>query len=897
MRCSKQRDLILLLLCALAFIVPGIVSAGTQPVRIWWEGEAWSATDFPAQTGLSPQNEREKELLSGGAWVGIENYDRPHFLEYRIDVPKTADYRFYSRRFYSHGAFRYRFDDQPWQESGELRLIDGVNLRPLVSVNWVKLETVHLEKGTHTLRLEQQMTGRHNTAAYDCFLLSETPFIPRGKYRPGETSGLAAPGCFAFLPVIDPLRENAALNLRGLNEMVAGQSGFIHRKGDRFVRGDGEEIRFWTMTMYSRNWDHDTLDYLVKRLARQGFNLLRIYIPVFDQQADSLAEPDEFNIDIYRYLTHICKQQGMYVSINPFFSPQAQMKESYGFEGYKEKEIPHNLPYISPRFQSYYKHWMRTLLTEVNPYTGIPLCEDPAVAMIEILSEDSLLWWLGLPAAQKKTLEDRFGLWVLEQYGSLDAAYAVWGDAQMEGDINGLSPRVELFGWYKMTSGGYASLTPSQQKRCSDQVHFLADLQRGFFQRFVDFYRDLGYKGLIAPTGFATADPKVLEDIGRYTYLVTDVVDRHHYPKIPHVNPDQEYMAKYAVNKGDCFRAMSFLKDPGATAMRYKTVAGYPAIISEFGWVNPSPYKVEGPLFTAAYASLIGLDCLQWFGGQSAIDFSHKLEKFAFRCPEMMVQNPAAALIYRLGYVKESGPVVLEAINPKTMFDSIKARKIYDLFGYDPTRGQDELDSQDSDSEIDSLAFFAGKVQADFSPGATDFIHPDLNRLIDRENQTVRSTTGELMTDYGTGYLRIDAPKAQGIVGYTRDAGVQKLGDITIRSENEYSALVIVPLDDQPLSQSKKVLVQAATPGNPYGYQTEEAVFEKAGREIHGERIVNAGSQPWNMEKIRADVTFSRTPARAVVLDGNGYETGPANLSDSTLHLPEAACYVIVYFE
>ncbi len=879
-------------------LVLSVATTACAQNGVWWEAEEYTQTDFPDRTRFSPETERERDLLSGGNWVSVDQYDgQQPFLEYTVSVPETANYYFYARRFFSHGPLRYRFDDAPWQEVTDLRLMDGFNLRLFVSVNWVKLGNVELAEGVHTLRIEQIPGEKHNVAAYDCFLLSPEPFIPRGKFKPGEKSGRAMPGHFAFEPPADPLTEDALLNLRFLNEPVAGETGPITRKGDKFYRGDGEEIRFWTMTLYSTSWDHETLDYMVRRLARQGFNMLRVYIPVFDPKADSLAALDKTNIDIYQYLTHRCKQEGMYVSINTFFSPMCHMKESYGFEGYEENEAPHNLPYVSPRFQSYYKYWVRELLTRDNPYTGIPLADDPAVAMIEILSEDTLFWWLALPDEQKVLLEKEFGLWAIGKYGSLENSYRAWGGEPWKIDLPDQTV-LRLFDWYKMTVRGYQELTPPQQKRCSDQVNFLRDFQRDFFQRMVGFHRDLGYKGLLSPTGFGTIDPSVLEDIEHYTHLVTDTIDRHHYPLTPHLNPTRSFMSTYAVHEGDFFKSMSLLKDPLATVLRYKTVKGAPAIISEFGWVNPNYYKLEAPLFTAAYASLIGLDCLQWFGGQGAIDYSHKLEKFAFRCPEIMVQNPAAAMIYRLQYVKEGPEVVLEALDPETLATPIATRQIYDMRGYDPTRGQDEmLEQKEREGGIDPLAFFVGKVQADFTPNGTDYIHPELGQRINHEQKTITSLTDELILDYGQGRLTINTPKAQAVCGFCQKDDPVELRDLTIRAGNPFSAIAIVPLDDLPLSESRKILVQTATPGWPYGFQAEPASFQKGNLPVDGERIVNAGSQPWNLEQINGAITFKRQPLSATILDGNGYAAGKGDLDGNRLRLPQNQCYVIVDFK
>ncbi len=60
----------------------------------------------------------------------------------------------------------------------------------------------------------------------------------RGKGQ-GET--------WPFLPERDTFRADALLDLRSMNEKVAGQGGFIRLSDDKnsFVRGDGTPIRFW----------------------------------------------------------------------------------------------------------------------------------------------------------------------------------------------------------------------------------------------------------------------------------------------------------------------------------------------------------------------------------------------------------------------------------------------------------------------------------------------------------------------------------------------------------------------------------------------------------------------------------------------------------------------------
>ena len=74
---------------------------------------------------------------------------------------------------------------------------------------------------------------------------------------------------------------------------------------------------------------------------------------------------------------------------------------------------------------------MKQVLTEKNPYTGIPLAQDPALAIIQIQNEDSLLFWTsqGIKGSAKKELRRQFGEFLAKKYGSLEKARQAWGGA------------------------------------------------------------------------------------------------------------------------------------------------------------------------------------------------------------------------------------------------------------------------------------------------------------------------------------------------------------------------------------------------------------------------------------------------------------------------------------
>ena len=118
---------------------------------------------------------------------------------------------------------------------------------------WYDLGTLDLAQGRHTITWYLGgLTEKVRWGGMDCFLLTTDTFSPNGKYKPGEKSPPSIPAfrpgqAWDFVPEIDKLDPSAVLDLRYLNEKVAGEHGFIKLSadGNSFLRGDGQPIRFW----------------------------------------------------------------------------------------------------------------------------------------------------------------------------------------------------------------------------------------------------------------------------------------------------------------------------------------------------------------------------------------------------------------------------------------------------------------------------------------------------------------------------------------------------------------------------------------------------------------------------------------------------------------------------
>ena len=166
--------------------------------------------------------------------------------------------------------------------------------------------------------------------------------------------------------------------------------------GESFVLGNGEPVRFWGVTTYvQRDRSTEDLAHHARFLAKRGVNMVRLHGHMDPKDKNArLTDVDDKAIDEAWKLVAAMKKEGIYVTISPYWSANVkQVPSAWGLEGWPENQGPFGLLFFNPKLQEGYKAWLKALLTRPNPYTGIPLAQDPALAIIQLQNEDSLLFW------------------------------------------------------------------------------------------------------------------------------------------------------------------------------------------------------------------------------------------------------------------------------------------------------------------------------------------------------------------------------------------------------------------------------------------------------------------------------------------------------------------------
>jgi len=736
------------------------------------------------------------------------------------------------------------------------------------------------------------------------------------------------PQTWAFAPARDTFSADALLDLRTLNDTVAGETGFVRAdaNGD-FVRGDGRPLRFWAVnTDVARHtsaarplWLQGVPDLArhARFLAKRGVNMVRLHQQLSPDLGKnpgaSLTDINESERDAIWRTVAAMRKEGIYTTISPYWAVPMKFSAAWGIDGGTQQSAL-GLLFFDEKLQGAYKVWLRKLLTEKNPYTGITLAQDTSVAIIQLQNEDSLLFWTvnGIKGPQRLALERRYGEFLTQKYGSLQKTLGIWkgagdaADAPAEG-------RLTLLNLWELTQtprslpvlGDLRDLRGGQAVRRADQTEFFARTMYTFNQKMVEFLREgLGVKQLINAGNWKTGSSVHLNDAERWSYTAADVDAVNAYTGGIHKGPNEGW----AIINGDRFTSDSVLLNPRLLPINLKQTLGRPMMLTEGSWVMPNGFAAEGPFLIAAYSSLSGVDGYYWFSTrneegftppQSANGYLPSQGKWLFGTPDMLGSFPAAALAFRLGYIARGAPVVLENRALQDVWDR-KTPILTEEPSFDPNRDAGDIAKASSvKTGVSPDAFLVGPVQVAFDKDPARSQAGPMDQWITPKG--IQSNTGELAFSPELGFSTINAARVQGVAAHFGRAPQHQMRDVRFTSGNAFGAAMAVSMDGAPLKSSKRILLQYATQSRPTGWQDALAPIKlEDGRTLSGFEVISYGRAPWQVIKAQLEVTVNNPGLNtATVLDMNGMPIHTIALVKSatgvSLRFPANAMYVMLH--
>lgn len=236
---------------------------------------------------------------------------------------------------------------------------------------------------------------------------------------------------------------DSPLDFSFLTDAPAGKYGHVQVSpsgGFCFEKAPEKSVRFHGMNLFRRA-NFPTKEQAVElaaELVRSGYNLVRLHCGddcerdgfLIRKQARNSLDFDPEMLDRMDFFIAEAKKRGLYIAYD--FAGIRRFLPDDGIEDRDRFCIQRQMPF-NPKALENVKAFNRKLLTHVNPYTGMSLAEDPAVAFVHLINEDNITAWLmrdynqlqlrisqyrklrNIPKTQKITLETpEFIAWLYE---------------------------------------------------------------------------------------------------------------------------------------------------------------------------------------------------------------------------------------------------------------------------------------------------------------------------------------------------------------------------------------------------------------------------------------------------------------------------------------------------
>jgi hypothetical protein len=273
--------------------------------------------------------------------------------------------------------------------------------------------------------------------------------------------------------VVNPwdVSPDNATNVAHWLDKPAGKEGFVIAKDGSFYTEAGKRLRFLGVNIC---WggafpEHQEATNLARQLARFGINLVRFHDIERYEAPDGIwqagAVPrriDPAQLDKLDYFVAQLKENGIYVNFNLKVNRKYLPEEGFDAPGGQPVTFK-GLDLFHPAALHAQRQYAKELLTHRNPYTGLQYINEPALAQIELVNEDSLfyIWQRGeldkLPGTYLEPLDQLWLAWLKERYGTTVSLRQAWGGAAT---LSGKGPQLVENGDFGHGAAGWLLLAP-----------------------------------------------------------------------------------------------------------------------------------------------------------------------------------------------------------------------------------------------------------------------------------------------------------------------------------------------------------------------------------------------------------------------------------------------------
>lgn len=350
---------------------------------------------------------------------------------------------------------------------------------------------------------------------------------------------------------------------------------------------------------------HEEADRLAERLARLGYNALRVHHyerELVDRSPGAGVRLKSDKLEQLDYLFTALKRRGIYVTTDLFVSRGVPASEIYPGEpgdiGMDEFKMA---VHVNERAFANFQAFARALLDHQNPYTKVRYADDPALAWLSLVNEDCPGNFIGgLKGKLRDDWQRAWNRWLAARYPSRAALEQALG--KLPADQDPAKGNVPLQNVHATSA---ATLVFNV---------FLAENERDFLQRTRKFLRDeLHCQALLTDLNAWTNPVQMQAVRGEFDY-----VDDHFYVDHPHFIERPWALPSRCSNASPIAGGAS-----GGRACAFTRLFGKPFTITEFNYSAPGRFRGVGGILTGALGAVQDWDGLWRFA------YSHNRENIS----------------------------------------------------------------------------------------------------------------------------------------------------------------------------------------------------------------------------------------------------------------------------
>lgn len=666
-------------------------------------------------------------------------------------------------------------------------------------------------------------------------------------FFPAVPLSLAAAEAPAMRPYeIDPQADvDSPADVSFLLEAPAGEDGFIQARDGHLYTAGGKRFRIWGVNL--TGWGKGSTNLPPKEeaarcartLARLGINCVRFHF--LDMQTHELAgeaereasrqkgfaagqrnpvrpagliesaseDTQHMNAEAFDRLDYFVaelKKLGIYSNLN--LNVGRSYKAGDGVPDYELIHVAKGVTYFGDRLVELQRDYARRLLTHYNPYTKSEYRNEPAVATVEIVNENSLFefwfrnWLRGELRADGPKHQLDLTLFYERQ---LTRLYNEWLDGHLAPGLlaslreeAGVAPGAPM---PRLRRGDFGT---ASKVRFSAEAEFYASLEEGFLVGMKTFLKkELGVRcpvvGSADHTYWIPNLPLLLAN------SKMDQVDAHVYWQHPAI-----WGARNTAMVDDPLHST-------VVKLARSAMEGHPFTVSEVNHPNPNEYAAEMIPILAAYAAFQDWDGVYFYTYEPKVGDGwdrYVCDEFDLSLdPVKISQMGAGALLFSRADVSPARENLSRSYTRAQVVESMRqpeAERPYFTPGFPkslPLRHGSRIRSLDAEKPL--------------MPAGTDappFV----------------SDTGELawlLRPDGHGVVTIDTPRTQGLVGYVAGADIATR-HLAAELKNEFCALTLSSLSKTPIARADRLLLTACSRWQNTGsrWNSRRTLWEEWGR-------------------------------------------------------------------